>query len=847
MTGPDPDGVGSLDDLARELDLLRCRAAVGTAKPRVSLTDLASRVGLPRSTVHTYVSGRTLAPAEVLDRIVIALGATPQEQARWGEAWYRVAVHGRPAVEPAAVPRQLPVDIAAFTGRADDLAALDRLAAADGPGICVITGTAGVGKSALAVHWAHRVAERFPDGQLHANLRGYDPEQPVAPGQVLGWFLGALGVSPADQPRDPAERAARYRTAMAGRRMLVVLDNARSAEHVRELLPGEPNCLVVITSRDALTGLVAREGARRLDLDLLPEADAIALLATLVPDRAEAEPAAVAALADQCARLPLALRIAAEHARNHPDLPLGTLVHELRDERHRLDLLDAGGDARTEVRAVLSWSYRQLNPAAARLFELLGPLPGADFDAYAAAALLGTDLVDARTQLDTLRQAHLLQTPEPGRFAMHDLLRAYAIELCAGHDDEVRAAIGRLLDHYQHAATQATDLLYPSERGSRAAEPVPRGPGLATPADARAWLGAERANLLNAIVHAAKYGWPAKAGELASTLWRDLESRGRNTDAVTAHEMALEAARAAGDREAEATALRNLSTAYRNIGDYDASLVASRLCLDIRRVLGDETGEAAALNSIAITYGVLCRFDEATKHYDESLAIRRATGNRRGEGAVLQNLAVMAMRTGQLADVPERLHAANALFREVGDRLGEAHSLNNLGGLHRVEGRYAESLRHHHDALAIYREIDAKDGEADALNGIALDHAALGELDDAVGWHEQALAVVRVIGQRTIELDILNSYGETLAKLDRVADSRAKHEVARELAATAGDRYELARALRGIGLACRASGDEAGAVGYLTDALDLFTELALPDAAEVRADLGKSLPLNDIR
>src|SRR5216683_2467376 len=314
------------------------------------------------------------------------------------------------------VPRELPAAVSHFTARDSELSALTGLAGMATPGTVVISaigGTAGVGKTALALYWAHQVADSFPDGQLYVNLRGYDPEQPVPAADVLAGFLRALGVPGTDIPAEIDERAARYRSLLAGRRMLVVLDNAGSAEQVRPLLPGSPGCMTVVTSRDSLAGLVARDGATRLDLDLLPLADAVSLLRALIGERADADPVAAEALAARCCRLPLALRIAAELAAARPAAPLARLVGELADQQRRLDLLDADGDARTAVRAVFSWSCRHLDPDAASAFRLACLHPGPDLGRYAIAALTGATLEQAERMLGVLAQAHLIQPAGP--------------------------------------------------------------------------------------------------------------------------------------------------------------------------------------------------------------------------------------------------------------------------------------------------------------------------------------------------------------------------------------------------------------------------------------------------
>ncbi|WP_248962040.1 AfsR/SARP family transcriptional regulator [Sphaerisporangium perillae] len=342
-----------------------------------------------------------------------------------------------------AIPAQLPAEVPGFVGRDAELAELSlflpaktRRAGGARPTMAVVTvsGTAGVGKSALAIRWAHRAREHFPDGQLYVDLRGYAPRQPVSAAGALAGFLSALGVPSRDVPANLDGRSARYRTELSGRRMLIVLDNASSVEHVRPLLPGTPSCVVVVTSRDSLAGLVALHGAHRLHLDLLAPADAAALLRTLIGARVEDEPEAAAVLAGQCARLPLALRVAAELATARPAGTLADLVTELADQRRRLDLLDAGGDAHAAIRAVFSWSYRRLPADAARAFRVLGLHPGPDLDAHAAAALIGEGPEEARRLLGVLAHAHLIGPGgRTGTYAMHDLLRAYAADLARIH------------------------------------------------------------------------------------------------------------------------------------------------------------------------------------------------------------------------------------------------------------------------------------------------------------------------------------------------------------------------------------------------------------------------------
>jgi len=530
------------------------------AARRVLVGELGIEPGPQLRTLHA----RVLAADPALD--VVAAATTARS----------AAAPGRPA------PAQLPADVAAFTGRAGELAALDRLLAAPAEtagAILVLSGTAGVGKTALAVRWSRRAAGAFPDGQLYVNLRGYDPGQPVPPGDALAGFLRALGLAGQDIPPETDERAAAYRSLLDGRRMLVVLDNAASVDQVRPLLPGCPSCLVVVTSRDSLAGLVARHGAGRLDLDMLPLPDALALLRTLIGGRVDAEPEAAAALAKQCARLPLALRVAAELAAASPDSALAGLAGELASEQRRLDLLDAGGDERTAVRGVFSWSYRHLPATAARAFRLLGLHPGPDFDAYAVAALTGASATQASDVLALLARAHLVHPAGAGRHGMHDLLRAYASHLTeaedSAEDSAENAAVARLFDYYLAAAVGAMDALVPAERHYRPILPRTTElavPELATPAQGRAWLDAERP----VLVAVAAQGPPGNVTRLAATLFRYLETGGHYADAMTIHGRARDAARLLGDRAAEATALTNLGIICWRQGRYQQAIDQSR-------------------------------------------------------------------------------------------------------------------------------------------------------------------------------------------------------------------------------------------------------------------------------
>jgi tetratricopeptide (TPR) repeat protein len=459
--------------------------------------------------------------------------------------------------------------------------------------VSAVAGTAGVGKTALAVRWAHRVRDTFPAGQLYVNLRGYDPGEPLAAADALAGFLRALGLAGQDVPADTAERAARYRSLLDGRRMLILLDNASSVEQVRPLLPGTSSCFVVVTSRDSLAGLVARDGAQRLDLDPMPPAEAITLLRVLIGARVRADLTSAATLAAQCARLPLALRVAAEYAVSRPALTLAQLTTELAAERRRLDLLDAGGDPRTAVRAVFSWSYRHLPPAVARAFRLAGLHPAPDLGLGAAAALFDTSAGQAGELLGQLRGAHLVHPCGAGRYGMHDLLRAYSAHLTNAPQERTRA-LTRLLDYYLAASASAADVLFPAERHRRPLVPrvPPAGPHLSGPAEARTWLDNERTAVQAVVSHAAGHGWPRHAVLLSALVARYLETGGHYTEAVTIHTQARRAARQAGDRGGEAHALNNLGIVSGRLGRYAEGACYLRRSLALFRETGDHVGAA---------------------------------------------------------------------------------------------------------------------------------------------------------------------------------------------------------------------------------------------------------------
>jgi DNA-binding SARP family transcriptional activator/Tfp pilus assembly protein PilF len=742
------------------------------------------------------------------------------------------------------VPRELPAVPARFTGRAAELAALTRMldqADIKAPRTVVIGGTGGVGKTALAVHWAHQVAGRFPDGQLYVNLRGYDPHQPVTAADALARFLRALGVPGENIPPDEDERAARYRSWLAGKHMLIVLDNAGSTGQVRPLLPGTPSCVVVVTSRDALAGLVARDGAARLDLDLLPLKDAVGLLRALTGARVDIEPGAAALLAEQCSRLPLALRVAAELAGTRRDVPLARLVDQLADQQQRLSLLDADGDPRTAIRAVFSWSYRHLDAAAARAFRLSGLHPGPDFGPHAVAALTGTTLADNRRVLDLLARQQLIQQASSGRYGMHDLLGAYARELAAAHDgqDGQHAALTRLHDYYLHTAAAAMDTVYPAERRYRprippAATPVPP---VTEPAAARAWLDAERANLVAVTVHAAGYGWPAHATRLAATLFRYLAAGSYSQEAIIIYTHARAAARQSGDHAAEATALYHLAGICWQQSRYQQATDHLQQALALFRQISDRGHEAGTLGNLGLICFSQGRYQQASILHAQARNIYRQAGDLSGEMHCLMNLGHTEERQGRYQQAARRLRQSLAIARKLDDRYIECEALSNLGTVCMRQGDLNQAAGYLDQALALCRETSNRYHQADALTRTGDVRLRQGRPQEACDLIQQGLALFQEIGDRSGEADALNSLGEAHLAIGQPSRARTHHTAACDIASDIGDKYQQARAHDGLARAHHALARPGQGRHHWAKALALYTHLGTPEANQMRAQL----------
>ena len=635
------------------------------------------------------------------------------------------------------VPRELPAAVAHFAGRASELAELTRLAdqaGERGRGTVVISaigGTAGVGKTALAVYWAHQVAGRFPDGQLYVNLRGFDPSGvPVSPADATRRFLDALGVPAGQIPASPEAQQGLYRSLLTGRRMLIVLDNACDAEQVRPLLPASSGCLVLVTSRSQLASLVAVEGAHPVMLDVLSREDALGLLEQRIgAEWVAAELAAATELAGLCAGLPLALAIAAARAALQPGLPLATLVTELRAAAGRLDALDAG-DAAASVRAVFSWSYGQLPEPGARMFRLLGVHPGPDVTVAAATSLAAIPIGQARQALGQLTQASLLSGHSPGRFAFHDLLRAYAAELAATHDSDNtrRQATHRMLDHYLHTAIPAALLVQPT-RDLPVLAPAKPGvvPEIITGREqAMTWFEAEHQVLLATVAQAASTGFDTHAWQLPEALLDFQVWRGYWHDSAGAQQEALAAARRLGEVSAQARAQRGLAHTSVMLSSYQDARTHAGQALELYRQLGDRAGQGVAHADLGMVLDVLGRYEEALAHDMQALELHRSVGNRPREAVGLNNLGWCHAQLGDYQQALVCCEQALALYQELGDRNGEASAWDSIGYARHHLGQYPEAIACYQQAVALSREMGDRFNEAEFLIHLGDSHDADG-------------------------------------------------------------------------------------------------------------------------
>ncbi|GAA2149878.1 AfsR/SARP family transcriptional regulator [Glycomyces algeriensis] len=684
-------------------------------------------------------------PIEQLHQRILV--GDPQLQHRPAD---QAPVEPRPRPAPVRpVPRQLPAANVHFTGREAQLAELDGLLERPGT-VGVLTGTGGIGKTALAIHWAHKAADRFPDGQLYLNLCGFDPSgEPIAPEAAVRSFLDALGVPPEDIPTALETQTALYRSLLADKRLLLVLDNARDDAQVRPLLPGFPGTLVLVTGRHQLTGLLT-QGAQAIRLDPLATREAERLLTDRLQGRRIArEPEAAQQIIDACAGLPLALAIVAARAAFRPDFPLAAIAAELADADHRLDAL-ADSDPAIDVRAVFSWSYRALTAEAARLFRLLSVHPEPGFSLAAAAAIAEAPPQRTARLLAELTRANLLDEPVPGRHSFHDLLRAYAAEQADRVDgrEDLLAASRRMLDCYLSTAFTATRLLDPHRDPiTVTAAPGPAPTPLEDDTAASAWFAAEGTSIAAAVRHAADQGLDVHCWQLAWAL-RDHLDLGPWHDQAAMWELAIEAARRIPDAAAEVRLSRLLAEAYSHLDrteDGHALLDAARAQC---RTLGDRVGEAHVHLIQARLWMRQQRYDEGIASGRESLALYRAADHLTGQASALNTTGWIHSLAGDHERALARCEQALAILERIGDRHSQAATLDSLGYAHHQLGGYDRALAYFGAALDLYREIGGARGEALVLGSLAETRYAIGDIAGARRTWRESLRLFELLGHR---------------------------------------------------------------------------------------------------
>ncbi len=754
---------------AAECDLADARLRVGSGLPEL-LTALSTRV--LEHPVDERVAGQYMLALHRAGRPTDALAHFERLRARLAEelgcdpgpALRKLHEHiltDDPALSPhQGVARQLPARPAPFSGRDADLAELD--AALGGGGTAVIAGTGGIGKTWLALHWAHRELCRFPDGQLFVDLRGFSPDEaPMSPDVAMRGFLEALG-TPADRvPTDPHARAALFRSQLAGRRMLLVLDNAVDSAQVVPLLPGSDTCAVLVTSRAPLLGLVTGHAAHPVAVAALPETEARSLLVDRLGARrvADDDGAAADEIVELCGGLPLALSIIAGRARIRPRTPLADLAAELRDTG--LGALD-DEDPTASLPKVLSWSYRLLTPAQASAFELLGAAPGVDIGLPAAASLLGVAPADATTLLRGLEQASLLSQDAPGRYRMHDLLRQYA-RTAGSHD--ARPALRRVAEFYLHSAWACERMLAAHRRPvvlpARAALVRPTQP--ADEAHAMRWFAAEHANVLAVQQWAARTGMPAVVWPLAWALDTHHFRLGRTHDALACWTLGVEAADQVAATADRALAHRCLGQAHGRLGDLDGALRHLGTSLTLAQRAHDDRVEADTRRIIAWTLGEQGRLAEALEHLERLRESYRALGEPVLEADMLNATGVFHSRLGQYAQARERCTAALRLFRlhDHGTGIADAHA--SLGLIAHHTGDFPRALHHHRLAIAGFEALEIPYQAADVHEAVGDTRAALGDAAGAARAWQRALGMYEAQGRDQGAADLRR----------RMADARA--------------------------------------------------------------------------
>lgn len=844
---PDPGRARTLDELVERLRSLKVWAgdpSYECIKDRVNASWTAA--GLPaselvgRTTVlDCFRSGRRRLNTELVLAIVHVLHPDSGYVAHWQQALRVIGGQSRASAHVQTQDR-LPPELAGFTGRNAELDQLRQVLrrglqlGGAGP-IAAVTGMAGVGKTALAVHAGRLLVREEPlERVLFVNLRGFHPDPgrpPVDPAAVLDGFLRLLGVPGHQIPHDLSARAAAYRRRLAGTPTLVLLDNAADTEQVRPLLPDTPGCPVLITSRRDLGAL---NPATHITLDVFSVDEAVRFLAGATPlAPLGPDPNARARIAHRCGYLPLALGLVTGHIRGNPGWTLTDQADRL-DERHHHRHVDTG------VQLALDLSYQQLPSDQQRLLRLAALHPGQDLDTHAAAALTGSDLATAQALTHDLCGNHLLQPAAPGRYTLHDLVRAYAAARASDEDPppQRRAALTRLFDYYLGTAAAAMDSLYPAEvhRRPRVLPPGTPMPALPDLDAAYAWLDTERPNLVAVAAHAATHDWPTHTIRLSATLFRYLVG-GHFTDALTIHGHARDVAVHTTDSTGPAEALTNLGVTYMLLGRYEPAAEHIRQALHLYQLAGDLPGRARALASLGSVEERLGHYGSAAEYYERALPLYRQAGDRTNEARTLGNLGVIEARRGRYQSAADHYEQELTLYRQSGDLAGEAESLSALGHVEVLLDRPAPAADHLQQALTLHRRLGNRTGESWTLDKLGILQLHLGRPAPAAEHFQQALAIFREIGDRQGDAWALNGLGEAARAGGHTADAMTHHTAARTIAAETGDRDQQARAHTGLGHAHHTLADPVQARQHYQQALTLYTELGMPQADQIRAHL----------
>jgi tetratricopeptide (TPR) repeat protein/transcriptional regulator with XRE-family HTH domain len=806
--------------------------------------ELAEAAGLTSRAISYLERGEVASPRKDTVRLLAdALGLAGPDRVR-----FEAAARGRPvpgtvtAQAGAAATRALPRDVASFTGRQRELAGLADAAASAGGVVSIhaIGGMAGIGKTAFAVHAAHRLAGRFPDGQIFLPLHGHSPGQPPAdPADALASLLAVIGVPAAQIPDSLQARTALWRDRAARRQLLLILDDAVSSEQVGPLLPGSGGSLVLVTSRRHLSAL---DEVAVINLDTLPPGEAAALLARLT-GRAGLSPLdpGVAELARLCGFLPLAIGMVARQLRHHPAWTAAGLAADLSAAANRTELMATES---LSVAAAFDLSYAGLTGDQQRLFRRLGLHPGTDIDAYAAAALNATAVSAARRGLEDLYDHYLIGEPAAGRYRLHDLIRDHARAL-AEHldpDSDRESATERLLDYYAQAAARANALIAgqtrPAPALSSADQPIlPVVPALTDPEQALAWIRTERASLLACLDHATRQGQHAQVIALTAGLSGLLRRDGPWTDAIPRHTTAIAVAQSLGDRLRQANALNDLGILRRLTGEYAVAVQVLERALGIYREIGDRLGEANALCDLGTPWRMTGEYAAAAQAQERALGIYREIGDRLGEANVLQGLGATWRMTGEYAAAAQAEERALGIYRELGDRLGEANALNTLGAVRRLTGDFPAAAQVLEQALGICRDLGDRGGEANTLSTLGVVRRLTGDFPAAAQVLEEALGIYGEIGDRGGEVEALNERGTLHRVSGELVLAERCHRQALELARAIDSPSDEAHALAGLGRCALAAGRAAEGETGLRKARAIFQRIGAADATDVAAEL----------